>query len=192
MLQIVIDWAIDVLQNNDISKSKFCNAIYTASHLGRGKYRNIFIYGPANSGKTFILSPLKLIFYTFCNPATGTFAWVGAEKAELVLLNDFRWNPSIIAWADMLQLLEGDIVHSPAPKNFCKQDIEFDKDSPFFATADAPIVLVKGGAINQANSEMMRVRWRFFNFWKQIPPKDQISLAPCSRCFARLILDFKD
>ena len=92
----------------------------------------------------------------------------------------------------MLQLLEGDIVHLSAPKSFWKQDIEFDKDSPFFATADVPIVLVKGGAINQANSEMMRVRWRLFRFWKQIPPKEQSSFAPCSRCFARLVLDNKD
>ena len=46
----------------------------------------------------------------FCNLATETFAWVGAEEAEIVTLNDFQWKPSIIAWADMLLLLEGDIV----------------------------------------------------------------------------------
>ena len=45
---------------------------------------------------------------SFRNPATGTFAWVGAEEAEIIMLNDFRWKPSIIAWADMLLLLEGD------------------------------------------------------------------------------------
>ena len=79
-----------------------------------------------------MLSPLKEIFNTFCNPATGTFTWVGVEEAEIILLNDFRWKPSIIAWADMLQLLEGDIVHLPAPKNFSKHDIELSKDTPVF------------------------------------------------------------
>ena len=81
--------------------------------------------------KTFILSPLKKVYNAFCNPATGSFAWVGAEDAEVILLKDFRWNPGIIARTDFLQVLEGDIVHLLAPKNFCKQDVEFSKDKPF-------------------------------------------------------------
>ena len=48
------------------------------------------MYGPANTGKTFIISPLKVLYKAFINPATGTFAWVGAENAEVVILNDFR------------------------------------------------------------------------------------------------------
>ena len=109
----------------------FCAAIYDALENGRGKYRNIYIYGPANTGKTFMISPLKKLYNAFSNPATGTFAWVGAENAEIVLLNDFRWHPSIIAWGDLLQLLEGDILHLPAPKNFFIKDIEFTRDSIF-------------------------------------------------------------
>ena len=93
--------------------------------------------------KTFILSPLKKVYNAFCNPATGSFAWVGAEDAEVILLNDFRWNPAIIAWADFLQALEEDIVHLPAPKNFCKHDVEFSKDTPFFASSDPPLFWLK-------------------------------------------------
>ena len=169
----------------------FCNAIYTALKEGRGKYRNIYIYGPANTGKTFILSPLKKIFHAFCNPATGSFAWVGAQDAEVIFLNDFRWNPAIIAWADFLQALEGDIVHLPAPKTFWKQDIELSKDTPFFATADAPLVLVKGSIIDRANTQMMEVRWRLFHFWRQIRQTEQDNLVPCGSCFARFILTNK-
>ena len=83
---------------------------------GRGKYRNIFIKGPANCEKTFLLNPLCKIYHTFCNPATSTFAWVGAEEAEIIFLNDFRWAAKIIPWHDMLLLLEGQTVHLPAPK----------------------------------------------------------------------------
>ena len=75
------------------------------------------------------------------------------------MLNDFRCKPSIIAWADMLQLLEGDIVHLPAPKNFSKCDIELTRDTPVFATADPPIFFIKGGSICHTNTEMMNVRW---------------------------------
>ena len=123
-----LEVAIQTLRNNGISIEAFCTAVYIALKKGRGKYQNIFIHGPANSGKTFILKPLKVIYHTFCNPATGTFAWLGVEQAEIIFLNDFRWTKSIIAWADLLQALEGDTVHLPTPKNFCKRDIELSKD----------------------------------------------------------------
>ena len=168
---------------------EFCSAVYNALSKGRGKYRNIFIYGETNCGKSFILSPLKVIYNTFCNPATGSFAWLGAEDAEIIFLNDFRWHPKIIAWADFLQALEGDTVHLPAPKNVCSRDLELKKDTPFFATSDAPLVLIKAGAIDTTNTAMMRARWVHFHFWKQIPQGEQQELIPCGRCFAKFILE---
>ena len=181
--------ANEVLDNQGIIPSVFCNAIYTALSKGRGKFRNIYLYGTANSGKTFMLSPLKIIYNTFCNPATGSFAWVGAEQAEVILLNDFRWHPTIIAWADLLQALEGDTIHLPAPKNFCLRDIELTRDTPFFATSDAPIVFIRAGAIDQTNTNMMDIRWSFFRFWKPISQSEQREIAPCGHCFARFILE---
>ena len=110
-----LECGLMLLQRNEIPLLRFCNAMLKALSLGRGKYQNVYIYGPANSGKSFMVSPLKSIFKTFTNPATGTFAWMGVEEAEVVLMNDFRWHPSIIAWGDFLQLLEGDL---PSPEKF--------------------------------------------------------------------------
>ena len=67
----------------------FADAVRSLLDKGRGKYRNIMIVGPANCGKKFLLEPLKPIFSTFSNPATTTFAWLGIEDAEVILLNDF-------------------------------------------------------------------------------------------------------
>ena len=69
--------------------SSYCLSTYRALDEGRGKYRNIYIHGPANSGKAVMISPLKQIYKAFVNPATGSFAWVGGEEAEVVLFNDF-------------------------------------------------------------------------------------------------------
>ena len=160
-----LEAAQQLLQRHNITKEDFCTAIYTALSKGRGKYRNIFIYGDTNCGKSFILAPLKVIYKTFCNPATGSFAWLGAEA------------------------LEGDTVHLPTPKNVCSRDLELNKDTPFFATSDAPLVLIKAGAIDSTNTRMMNVRWRFYHFWNQIPPEEQQELIPCGRCFAKFILD---
>ena len=81
----------------------------------------------------------------------GTFTWVGAEESEIVMLNDGCWRLSMIPWSDILQILRGDIVHLPAPKNLCS------KDTPYFTTVDAPLVFVKGRSIDQANTQMTSV-----------------------------------
>ena len=184
--------AQQLLEANSIPVQSFCHAVYIALEKGRGKYQNIFIYGPANCGKTFILLPLKSIYKAFCNPATGTFAWMGADEAEIIYLNDFRWSATVIAWADLLQALEGDLVHLPAPKNFCRRDLELSADTPFFAMSDAPLVLIKGGNIDHTNTEMMNVRWKFFKFCKPIPEASQVKFEPCGHCFANFILSNKD
>lgn len=181
--------ASQLLQRHGIMKEEFCNAIYNALSKGRGKYRNVFIHGEANCSKSFILSPIKVIYKTFCNPATGSFAWIGAESAEIIFLNDFRWHPKIIAWADFLQALEGYVVHLPAPKNVCTRDLKLSKDTPFFATSDAPLVLIKAGSIDSTNTQMMNVRWRFFHFWHPIPKEEQQHLLPCGSCFAKFIIN---
>ena len=79
--------AAEMLEGNSIPVSIFAGAVYDALLRGRGKYRNIYIYGPANCGKTFLISPLKSIYECFVNPASGSFAWVGVDEAEVVLLN---------------------------------------------------------------------------------------------------------
>lgn len=145
--------------------------------------------GPANCGKTFLLNPLNTIFKTFTNPASTSFAWVGAEQAEVVFLNDFRWSPQIIAWHDFLLMLEGQLVHLPAPKSHFAKDTVFDSDTPIFATSKHQLVFVKNGGIDERETEMMSVRWKVFNFNRQIPPSEQKEVVACPACFARLVLD---
>ena len=55
---------ISLIENNGILLRHFCDAIYTVLHLGPAKYRNIFIHGPANAGKTFILLTQSSVSHT--------------------------------------------------------------------------------------------------------------------------------
>lgn len=87
------------------------------------------------SGKTFLLKPLELFFNTFTNPASDKYAWVGADSAEAISLNDFRWSRELIEWKSFLLLLEGDRVNLPAPKNHFAKDVCIDSDVPVFATS---------------------------------------------------------
>ena len=52
------DWlsaAIKLLERHGIVVSAFCEAIYSALAQGRGKYRNVYIHGPCNTGKNLYL-----------------------------------------------------------------------------------------------------------------------------------------
>ena len=180
--------AQQLLAWNQVPIAVFTEAVRNLLEQGRGKFRNILIKGPANTGKTFLLNPLNTIYKSFTNPATSTFAWVGAEKAEVIFLNDFRWNSQIIQWHDLLLMFEGQTVHLPAPKSHFSKDLEFNNDTPIFCTTKHDFVYVKGGVIDRMETEMMAVRWKAFQFQRQIPQNEQLSIQPCSRCFAELIL----
>ena len=94
------EWLVcarEVLKNNNINAYVYANALFELLTDGRGKYRNIMIVGPANCAKTFLLTPLQVIFNAFCNPANDKYAWVGADNCEVIFLNDFRWSPEVIA-----------------------------------------------------------------------------------------------
>ena len=183
-----LELARNILMRNNIEISEFVGAVRLLLEQGRGKYRNILVTGPSNCGKTFILNPLNVIYDTFSNPASASFAWVGVENCEVIFLNDFRWSAQVIPWHNLLLLLEGQMVRFPAPKTHYAQDIVFEKDAPIFATANEHFSFVRGGAVDRVETEMMRVRWRCFQFFSQIPQDEQVDILSCPRCFAEFIL----
>lgn len=177
--------AKQVLQKNGIDVHGFGQAVYDLREKGRGKYRNIILVSPANCGKTFLLNPLNKIFRTFTNPASGSFAWIGAENAECIFLNDFRWSEKLIPWHDLLLMLQGQVVHLPAPKTHFARDISFTGDTLIFATSKHQLIYVKHGAVDVCETEMMSVRWRMFSLNCQIPQEqhaERHSMLPPLLC----------
>jgi hypothetical protein len=86
-------------------------------------------------------------------------SWGTSDQWEfcVVFLNDFRWSPQIIAWHDLLIMLEGQLVHLPAPKCHFAHDIVFDKDTPIFSTSKHQLVYLKSGVVDERETEMMAV-----------------------------------
>ena len=85
----------------------------------------------------------------------------------------------LIAWSEFLQVLEGDTVHFPSPKNKMSNDVVLQGD-----TCDAPLDLINNRSIDHANTEMMNVSWRMFPLHRHIPRDEQRNIAACARCFA--------
>ena len=177
-----------ILHNNSISLEFFRTAVKDLLVNGRGKYKNIMLTGPANFGKTFLLNPLTTINNIFSNPATGTFAWVGVDKAECIFLNDFHWSPQLVPWHDFFLLLEGQTVHLPAPKSHFSKDIAVKSDTPIFCTTKYPILFLKNGVLDQLETEMMKVQWNLFELSYVIPRESQRVITSCWKCFSDLIL----
>ena len=183
-----LNCALEILENNSISRAFFAEAILTLLDKGRGKDRNIFIAGPANCGKTFISDPLRIVYNAFLSPATCSYAWLGVEEKEVIFLNDFRWSPVILPWSDMLQLLEGAAVHFAAAKTVYSKDIELTQNTPVFATSKASISFIAGSMLDARESEMMNVRWRIFQFKHQFDERVQKCVPACGHCFAEMNL----
>ena len=185
-----LDCALEVLYMNQINPSYFAYHVRQSLLLGRGKYRNVIIIGPRDCAKSFMFQPLKEIYgdKLFENPASDKFAWVGADKAQVMLLNDFRWNRQLIPWHDLLLLLEGDTVKLPAPKNRFAEDIRIDSDVAIFATSKREVKYT--GTYNTTDdveTEMMAARWKLFRFKHQFEQSVQKKVPPCPKCFTELV-----
>ena len=183
-------YALQTLQRNNFGVGEFSTAVRRLLQLGRGKHRNILITGPSNCGKSFMLNPLTKVFRSFTNPAQGTFAWIGAEKAEVIYLNDLRWSEKLIPWNNFLQLLEGAEVHLQAPKNHSPEDIKFSQDTPIFATSIAPIRKYQAGIVHEGETEMMTNRWKLIRFTYQMAEAEIKELDDCPHCFSKLVFRF--
>ena len=181
--------ALQTLANNHVSREDFASSVVSLLDDGRKKGANILVKGESNCAKSFLFFPLKEIFHCFANPASSTFNWLGVEKAEVIFLNDFRWSPQVIPWFQLLQLLEGDEVKFPAPKNHSKENISFTRDSPVFATAAEEIVSNQVGSLMVKETRMMKRRWKVFKFTHEIPQEEIKEVKPCGVCFGKLITD---
>ena len=191
--------ACQILQANNKSVREWQETMKACLQMGRAKQNNIFLIGERNCGKTFLLQPLTKIFTTFCNPATGTFNWVGAINTELVYLNDFRYPPvekgreKVIPWSDFLNLTDGSAVTVAAPKTHFAQDLQWTAKQPIVATGSQHIKFVRAGLEDRTETSMMECRWKYIHLTKSIPDHliDNTLLA-CPRCFAHLILNGMD
>ena len=115
-----LNWALEVLQENNIYPPYFSAAVQELLQMGHANCRNILIIGRTNCPKTFLLRPLELFFDTFCTPTTNKYAWIGLDGKKVIFLNDIWWSSELIPWETFLVLL-GEVVHFPLPKTSFQQ-----------------------------------------------------------------------
>ena len=125
----------------------------------------------------FLLKPLEILFWAFTYPETNKYAWNGADQAEVIVLQDFRWNSELICWKDLLLLLEGEKVQLPSPKNQFPTEVTA---ISIFATSKKEIELVgKHNTLDDRERELIDVGLNIFTFTHRIKHIDQNVITPC-------------
>ena len=118
------------------------------------------------AGKTTTaIFQLRQFFLFFCNilkyftnPTQRKYACTGLGEAEVAFLNDFHWSKELIAWHELLDLLEGSPCKSSRPNNDFATDsfIRRSNSIPFFATGIKSIEFVGAyGQRNERETDMM-------------------------------------
>ena len=94
---------------------------------------------------------------------------MGKER-QVIFLNDFRYDSSLIAWKDFLLLLEGLTVNLFIPNKLYSKDICIDSDVTVFATGKSKKNCQgKHSTTNFVENEVIVLRWKMFRFYHQIP-----------------------
>ena len=105
------------------------------------------------------------------------YAWKGADQAEVIVLQDFRWNSELICWKDLLPLLEGEKVQLPSPKNQFPTEVTA---ISIFATSKKERELVgKHNTLDDRERELIDVGLNIFTFTHRITHIHQHITTPC-------------
>ena len=177
--------AEEVLTQNDIEPVAFKRAVLRALEHGPEKSTNVFLHGPTNCGKSFLLNPLLGLYRCFKKPQKGSsYAMSGLEECEAVLWHEFEHDEKVLSWSDMLLWLEGEEWNIGKSKSFADRDLPYNpKGTPVFMTAARPLHhrdhLLHG---------MMEERFHYFALTRSMSAARTRKVAKCGRCFAEYIL----
>lgn len=134
-----------------------------------GKFSNHFNQGSWQHWENFFISPLNAVYRSFSNPGTSTFGWVGRNrKSRRYFFKCLQMEPQIIQWHNLLQKLEGQSSHIPAPKSYFSKDLEFTRDAPIFLHRETGFAFRQGELIDKRETKTMAVHWHSFQFQRQI------------------------
>ena len=170
----------------------FQRAVFKAMAEGRAKKNNVFLIGPTNAGKSFLLRPLKVLFFVYEMPDGGSHQLEDLLDKEVVFLNDFTWCAEWMKWSYFKVFLEGGSVSVARPKNRGGNAL-FTSDVPVFGTAFSPVQLfMREGprvVLNQAETSQMESRMKYFWLSHSLPEEQVVRVASCAHCAARLYLE---
>ncbi len=183
--------ADQTLQRNGIG-GDFEKAIYTALLQGRSKKTNVFLLGPTNAAKSFLVKPLSLLLRCYTVPDGGNYQLEALVDKELLYLNGFSWDEKWLKWSYFKTLLEGaEAIMVARPKNK-GGDVPWARDCPVIGTCSAQIQLFcrtgRAWALHEGETAQMNSRVQYFRMEQSLAEEAIIQCAPCMKCAAAVYL----
>ena len=172
-----------ILNRNQVCVRSFCRAILHCLDVGAQKKSNLFISGPGNCGKTFLLLPLREIYKTFDIPSGGgTYRMSSIINTEITLWQDVRYQDvkGFVSWSTLLNWLEGGAFSVALPQNTYQGDYKWTKKTPVFFTG--PHMIYSG---NRVDDQMMLSRFQHVELALPIPDDIRREVPVCKSCFAQ-------
>ena len=125
----------------------------------------------------------------FRRPVKGNFPFLGIESAKIALLDEWRFDETVVPISDQLLWYEGKPLPTARPqtgRNAASGHFLYKGTAPVFVTTKLDAVTDVSRLATQAPSgehSMLLRRLSLYHFSQSIP-KPPGGIVPCPRCFA--------
>lgn len=199
-LRLAAEWACEcngqweggvrfILGQQQEDVAVFCADVLRALDVGAARGVNMAIVGVPGCGKSTVFESLRKIYKVSAKPEVGsTFSLAGILDAEVLLWQEFEWDPKGVAFNDLLAVLAAEQVGIRQPGT--KQQ-EHCNHAPMFYTSWQALTMTcrdqrRMGNLNGAMGERFKTRW----WMRPLPMQGRIAPYPqCGRCFAKFLLE---
>jgi hypothetical protein len=178
-----------ILHHHQEPVQEFCRDVLRALSQGAARGLNLAIVGVPGCGKSTVFESLGKIFKVSAKPETGsTFALSGIQGADVLLWQEFAWDPKGCAFEDLLAVLCGEHIGLRMPG---KPSVVFKNNAPMFYTSWQPLSMKCADGMRMANLNAgMAERFKTRYWMRALPQEGRVTPYPhCAKCFAKFILD---
>lgn len=194
--------AYSVFQANGISAERFCVDVLASLRDGRRpNLPSVVLMGRyGGEGKSFLFAPLRKVFgesHVQESPQPGSFPLLGLETKKVVLLDEWRFDSSVVPLSTQLLWLEGKPFPVTRPQN---RDYDghllYRGTAPIFVTCKerdlGPIMAAADRAVaagKPSQETMLLRRLRVYTLYQKLLVQPGEQVPECSACFASMVLN---
>jgi len=189
------------LAANGVDQVGLCGQIWLSLHRGRHEsLKTVVLMGRhGGEGKSFFLAPLRHVLgkkFVQVTPQPGSFPLLGLECKRAVVLDEWKFDSSVVPFSTQLMWLEGKAfpITRPQNKDYVGHML-YDGTAPLFITTKekdlGPIIEAAEAARQQgmpSQNTMLLRRLSVHSFHVPLPVPQGAVVPECPACFAQLVM----
>ncbi|CAE7261067.1 unnamed protein product [Symbiodinium sp. CCMP2592] len=165
-----------------VCHGRWVNACAKCLTEGRGKYNNVYIYGPRFGAECYV-KPVGV---------ANSFPLQSIFDKRIMVLQDLRVDSLKLSFDALLVLLEGQALEVPLPRNHFAANKVYTGTAGCFATSGNKLRIphceaVKLNVLPAEQDAMMDARWQYFRFDHAFSAVDIEKIEACASCYANWV-----